>query len=388
MTGFPLSGRGYPPLVLAADYARDTRFVRCAKDPRTVKEPHVTASVAGVLVIGAADGTAADPPPTPSRGIFPRRPESANHPDSTPAKAGTHIPKGLRCGGPKGDAHGDHVEVAAADRQPGGTRHAAPARAGGGGASEAVAGAAAALRRGHLGVVRGDDRRAERAARGHAQAPTAHQRADLDHQHRRVHVERLAAEQLGIISHRETVDRLRQDAHDARAAWSATRRAASTSTGTTTARGEADNLAADRRAAGCRTCPRSTTAGWRWGCEMVASRVPELQARAQRAVRLDGLRLLLPAGGQPDPVPLRTRHRRRRPAATTRSSRESRIAELHRDREGRDPASATTTARSGPSPSPATVSWVETRPVGFTRTYLGESVYEGAYPYNGTRVTP
>ena len=33
-------------------------------------------------------------------------------------------------------------------------------------------------------------------------------------------------------------------------------------------------------------------------------------------------------------------------------------------------------------------SWVETRPVGFTRTYLGQDVYEGAYRYNGTRVTP
>ena len=31
---------------------------------------------------------------------------------------------------------------------------------------------------------------------------------------------------------------------------------------------------------------------------------------------------------------------------------------------------------------------VETRPVGFTRTYLGQSVFEGALPYNGTRVTP
>ena len=30
----------------------------------------------------------------------------------------------------------------------------------------------------------------------------------------------------------------------------------------------------------------------------------------------------------------------------------------------------------------------ETRPQGFTRSYLGVSVFEGAYPYNGTRVTP
>jgi Putative glucoamylase/RTX calcium-binding nonapeptide repeat (4 copies)/Protein of unknown function (DUF3131) len=33
-------------------------------------------------------------------------------------------------------------------------------------------------------------------------------------------------------------------------------------------------------------------------------------------------------------------------------------------------------------------SWQETRPYGFHRTYLGVDVFEGAYPYNGTRVTP
>jgi hypothetical protein len=33
-------------------------------------------------------------------------------------------------------------------------------------------------------------------------------------------------------------------------------------------------------------------------------------------------------------------------------------------------------------------SWQETRPLGETRTYLGVSVFEGAYPYAGMRVTP
>jgi hypothetical protein len=33
-------------------------------------------------------------------------------------------------------------------------------------------------------------------------------------------------------------------------------------------------------------------------------------------------------------------------------------------------------------------SWQETRPYGFHRTYFGVDVFEGAYPYNGTRVTP
>jgi hypothetical protein len=33
-------------------------------------------------------------------------------------------------------------------------------------------------------------------------------------------------------------------------------------------------------------------------------------------------------------------------------------------------------------------SWTETRPVGYTRLYYGWTTYDGAYPYNGTLVTP
>jgi hypothetical protein len=33
-------------------------------------------------------------------------------------------------------------------------------------------------------------------------------------------------------------------------------------------------------------------------------------------------------------------------------------------------------------------SWQETKPIGVTRTYFGVPVFEGAYPYNGTLVTP
>jgi hypothetical protein len=32
--------------------------------------------------------------------------------------------------------------------------------------------------------------------------------------------------------------------------------------------------------------------------------------------------------------------------------------------------------------------WTETRPVGFSRTYFGRTVYDGSLPYNGTLVTP
>jgi hypothetical protein len=39
-------------------------------------------------------------------------------------------------------------------------------------------------------------------------------------------------------------------------------------------------------------------------------------------------------------------------------------------------------------PDTCASSWTETRPVGFTRTYYGTSVYDGSLPYNGTLVTP
>jgi Putative glucoamylase/RTX calcium-binding nonapeptide repeat (4 copies)/Protein of unknown function (DUF3131) len=39
-------------------------------------------------------------------------------------------------------------------------------------------------------------------------------------------------------------------------------------------------------------------------------------------------------------------------------------------------------------PDTCAAAWTETRPVGFTRTYYGVSVYDGALPYNDTLVTP
>lgn len=39
-------------------------------------------------------------------------------------------------------------------------------------------------------------------------------------------------------------------------------------------------------------------------------------------------------------------------------------------------------------PDTCDYSWQETRPVGFTHTYYGVSVFDGAYPYAGTLVTP
>src|SRR5688572_25401110 len=87
-------------------------------------------------------------------------------------------------------------------------RRAAVRRAG---ARRGRRGDARALRRHDLGVVRRDDRRGERPARGRA-APRRHaQRPDLDDQHRRLGAymwSALVAEELGLISHAEVVERL------------------------------------------------------------------------------------------------------------------------------------------------------------------------------------
>ena len=151
-------------------------------------------------------------------------------------------------------------------------------------------------------------------------------------------------------------------------------------------RGEADDLAADRRAAGADPLlGRQRLAGRR------AARGGEPRARAARAgpaaLRHDELRLLLPAGGQPDPLPLRPGHRARRPAATTRSSPRagSRATSGSRRASSRR---ATTTARTGPSPTSARTRGSRRGRSASRAPTSASDVYEGAYPYDGTRVTP
>ena len=67
---------------------------------------------------------------------------------------------------------------------------------------------------------------------------------------------------------------------------------------------------------------------------------------------------------------------------------ESRIAQLHRHRQGRAPRRRSTSAPGGPSPTPATGAGRRRKPLGVTRTYLGVDVFEGAYPYDGMLVVP
>jgi Putative glucoamylase/RTX calcium-binding nonapeptide repeat (4 copies)/Protein of unknown function (DUF3131) len=195
----------------------------------------------------------------------------------------------------------------------------------------------------------------------------------------------LVAEQLHIISHRETVDRLgktlttleRLERH--------------------TPSGQYFNWYDHRTGEKLTTWPptgaplvphlSSVDNGWlAVGLRVVAGRVPELQARAQRLFdsmdfgfyyRPEVNRILFHYAPDTGDAPC---------CYDTIVS-ESRIASYIGIEKGEIPQRHYFGAFRS-FPESCDFSWVETRPVGFTRTYLGESVYEGAYLYNGTRVTP
>ena len=194
----------------------------------------------------------------------------------------------------------------------------------------------------------------------------------------------LVAERLGIIGHAETVDRLgatmttleRMERHDPS--------------------GQFYNWYDHRTGEKLTIWPptgaplepilSSVDNGWlAVGLRVAASRVPELRARAQRLFetmnfgfyyRPEVNRILFHyAPGTGDA-----------PCCYDTIVSESRIASYIGIEKGELPPRHYYGAyRSFPD---SCVPEVETRPIGFTRTYLGQSVYEGAYPYDGTRVTP
>ncbi|MEA2134049.1 MAG: hypothetical protein QOC68_1958 [Solirubrobacteraceae bacterium] len=195
----------------------------------------------------------------------------------------------------------------------------------------------------------------------------------------------LVAERLRIISHAETVDRLGRTIttleHMERHAPS----------------GQFYNWYDHHTGAKLTTWPPTGAAvtpilssvdnGWlAVGLRVVASRVPELRARAQALFdsmdfgfyyRPDVNRILfhyVPSTGDG-------------PCCYDTTVSESRIASYIGIEKGEIPQREYYgTNRS--FPESCDWSWVETRPAGFTRSYLGQSVYEGSYAYNGTRVTP
>ena len=195
-------------------------------------------------------------------------------------------------------------------------------------------GSARALRRRDVGVIRRDDRRADRPARRLREVRRHAQPADLAHEHRRLLVERGVSRAAG--DHRPPRDRraARPHAEHARANGARRRRPVLQLVRHPHRRrlarvagrrpGDADPVIGRQRLAGGRPARRG-----------------ESGARAARAgadaVGLDGLRLLLPARPQPDPLPLRALDRRGGLLL-----RHDRLREPHRDlrrrRAGSDPA--------------------------------------------------
>ena len=196
----------------------------------------------------------------------------------------------------------------------------------------------------------------------------------------------LVAERLGIIGHGETVERLGKTLDDARAHGAPRAERPVLQLVRPPHRGEADDLAADRRAARAASSPRSTTAGSRPGCGSWRAACPSCgRAPARSSTRWTSASTTGPrsTGSCSTTRPtLATR-----PAATTRSSRESRIASYIGIAKGELPQRHYFGAGAS-FPDTCDWSWQETRPVGFHRTLLRRDVFEGAYPYNGTRVTP
>ena len=159
----------------------------------------------------------------------------------------------------------------------------------------------------------------QRAAERHPRERRHAQRADLDHQHRRLHVERRGGREAGHhpplrAGGAHAAHRGHARGHGAARAERPVLQLVRPPDGR-----EADDLAAVGRAADADPLV---------GRQRLARRRPEDRRRAdpravaagRRALRRDGLRLLLPAGRQPDAVPLRAGHRRGGRAATTRSS--------------------------------------------------------------------
>ena len=284
--------------------------------------------------------------------------------------------------------HGNQVAVAASPRQRRGTRGAARAVAGGGGAGPRLPRPAAAVRARHVGVVRRDDRRRVRAAGRQPRRRRHAQRADLDDQHRRLHVER--ARRRAARDHqprrgrrapaRTTLAHAR--AHGAPPAERPVLQLVRPPHGR-----EADGVAADRRAADADPLlGRQRLAGDR-AADRRSAASPSWRARAGALFDSMDFGFYYRPAVNRIALPLRARAPASRPAATTRSSARAGSPSYIGIAKGEIPPKEYFGAWRT-FPDTCDWSWQETRPVGFHRTYFGVDVFEGAYPYNGTRVVP
>ena len=151
-------------------------------------------------------------------------------------------------------------------------------------------------------------------------------------------------------------------------------------------RREADGLAADRRPIGDPPILSSVDNGWLAAALQVVSNTVPRSRLSRRDLRQHGLRLLLPAGRQPDRLPRRAGYGAS-PCCYDTIVSESRIASYIGIAKGELPAKEYFGAWRT-FPDTCDWSWPETKPIGFHATYLGVNVFEGAYPYEDFRVVP
>jgi hypothetical protein len=124
------------------------------------------------------------------------------------------------------------------------------------------------------------------------------------------------------------------------------------------------------------------------GLKIVAGSVPgSLAGRARALYDADGLRLLLRAGGESRAVPLRPDDPAASPCCYDTVVSESRIVDYIGIGRGQLPQKEYF-GRWRTFPDTCDFSFQETRPVGKWHRYFGVDVFEGAYPYNGTRLVP
>ncbi len=247
---------------------------------------------------------------------------------------------------------------------------------------------APAVRRGHVGVVRGDDRRGDRPAGRQPVLRRDAQRPDLDDQHRRLHVEHASSPSgSGSSATREAVER--GSRRRSRTLETMERHVAS---------GQFYNWYDHRNGAKLTAWPptgdpltpilSSVDNGWlATGLQVVAEqRARGLATRAGALFDTHGLRLLLPAGRQPDrrstyapdtgDVALLLRHDRQREPDR----------ELHRHRQGRAAAEGLLRRLADVPRRPATGTGTRRSRSASTRPTSASNVFEGAYPYDGFRV--
>ena len=195
----------------------------------------------------------------------------------------------------------------------------------------------------------------------------------------------VGAEQAGIIGHDEAVERLEQTHLHARGDGAPLERPVLQLVRPPHG-GEADRLAADRRARGA-----AALVGRQ---RLARGRAEGRRARASRGRRRGRARSTTRCTGASTTTPRATRSTStssRAPAtsraATTRSSPRAGSRPTSASRSGEIPAQQ----YFGPYrsfPDTCDWSWTETRPVGYTRTYYGRPTYDGALQYAGMRVTP